>query len=1216
MIRKIVSTRKVLTAAVSPLVSPLIDTLEARRHLSVAPTVAFNTPPSSGAEGTPLTIAATASEAGNTAPLTYGWTVYKDGQHFILPDGTNISGTSLNFTPTDNGNYSVRLTVLDNRGASTTINSAPIAVANVPPSGQISGTPPTGASPEGASLTLNIIATDPGANDTLTYAWTVTADGQSYALPQDTPTNGTSFTFTPQTSGTFLATCLVTDKDGAVTAVSTPAFEVSDVAPNVTLAGAPTNAINEGDLITLTPTVTDAGAQDTFTYAWSVTQDGQDYPLYPQAASTPVLAFNPDNNGTYVASLTVTDNGGLSASVSTQAITVNNVAPVAQIAGPISGYEGTPIDLTSVVTDPGSADTFTYAWSVTKDGSPLTLPDGTNAGSDFTFTPPDNGNYVVSLDVSDSDGAAAPTVTRNIGVLNVAPWVSVLGAPMPGQTANEGSEIDLTASALDPGVNDTETYQWSVTKDGYPFVLPQNTDSTDAAFAFTPDNEGAYVATIVVTDNDGGVTHVDTPITVINVAPSVTISGEPSDPINEGSGVSLTTTVTDPGWNDTDTYAWTFTKDGQAWTPPQDTQLANDTLQFIAPDNGTYIATATVTDNGGGIGTAASQPIIVDNVAPTPTITGAPMMSVDEASPLTFGSTVTDPGTLDTFAYAWSVTKDGNQYALPSSVNVNQPSFTFTPGHSGSYVVSLTVFDNDGGSNTTATSAFTVNNIAPTGAITGPTTGNEGSPLTMTANPIDGSGDTFTDAWSVTQDGTAVALPNTIVADQPTFTFTPDNQGAFVFSCTVTDDDGASVNMSSTVAVANVPPAVAISDGPLNAVEGSPIMFTSVATDPGVNDILTYGWSVKKDGQAYALPNTVDVTQPTLTFVPTDNGNYAVTLTVSDGDGGVTTVHGTQFTVADAPPIASIDDPGDGLLENQPVTLNSTVTDVSPEDTAAGFSYEWIATLNGQVADTGFDPSFTFTPAVHGTYTIAMSASDKDGGVGAASRTIVVGDVAPANVTIGNVPTSINEAQSTILTASADDAPDDSVSYHWAVTRNGGAISTAAGQTFTFKPGARGNYAVTLIATDTAGESTSTTQAIAVADVAPTVSLVAPKSAITLGQTALFKLSLGDVPKNQALVTTINFGDGTVKRQTFTGNQSDLVLNHSYAAAGTYSVTVSVSDGVDTSVVTKPVTIVHATRAKLTALKSAGLFSATPVMGNLTSDAFSATPSLEALINS
>ncbi len=50
-------------------------------------------------------------------------------------------------------------------------------------------------------------------------------------------------------------------------------------------------------------------------------------------------------------------------------IAVTNAPPVASINGaPSSSPEGTTLSLTATVSDPGGADTFTYDWSVTKNG--------------------------------------------------------------------------------------------------------------------------------------------------------------------------------------------------------------------------------------------------------------------------------------------------------------------------------------------------------------------------------------------------------------------------------------------------------------------------------------------------------------------------------------------------------------------------------------------------------------------------------------------------------------------------------------------------------------------------------------------------------------------------------------------------------------------------------------------------------------------------------
>src|SRR5581483_5475698 len=101
------------------------------------------------------------------------------------------------------------------------------------------------------------------------------------------------------------------------------------------------------------------------------------------------------------------------------------------------------------VMDPSSVDTttgFTYAWSVTKNGVAYTLPVGTvTNAANFTFTPNDNGTYVVTLAATDKDSGTGST-SRTINVTNVVPTAFITGPTegVPGQAR------PFTLSASDP----------------------------------------------------------------------------------------------------------------------------------------------------------------------------------------------------------------------------------------------------------------------------------------------------------------------------------------------------------------------------------------------------------------------------------------------------------------------------------------------------------------------------------------------------------------------------------------------------------------------------------------------------------------------------------------------------------------------------------------------------------------------------------------------
>src|SRR6185369_16797816 len=90
------------------------------------------------------------------------------------------------------------------------------------------------------------------------------------------------------------------------------------------------------------------------------------------------FSFTPNDNGTYIVTLTATDKDG-GVGTTSRTITGPNVAPTAAITGaPVSSTEGAAINLAGSATDPGSADTFTYAWNVTKGGVAYTSGSGSS----------------------------------------------------------------------------------------------------------------------------------------------------------------------------------------------------------------------------------------------------------------------------------------------------------------------------------------------------------------------------------------------------------------------------------------------------------------------------------------------------------------------------------------------------------------------------------------------------------------------------------------------------------------------------------------------------------------------------------------------------------------------------------------------------------------------------------------------------------------------
>ncbi len=155
-----------------------------------------------------------------------------------------------------------------------------------------------------------------------------------------------------------------------------------------------------------------------------------------------------------------------------------------------------------------------------------------------------------------------------------------------------------------------------------------------------------------------------------------------------------------------------------------------------------------------------------------------------EGTAITLHSRVVDPGTLDAFAYGWSVTKDGMPYE--PGTPTNQPTFTFTPDDDGTYTVLLTVVDNDGGVGT-ATVDVLVSNVPPTATLSGEAAVDEGATYTLQLAATDPGADTMV-SWHIAWgDGTEDTLPGN--SEFATHVF-QDGPNTYTISATVTDDDG------------------------------------------------------------------------------------------------------------------------------------------------------------------------------------------------------------------------------------------------------------------------------------------------------------------------------------------------------------------------------------------------------------------------------------------
>src|SRR5207245_4258356 len=175
-------------------------------------------------------------------------------------------------------------------------------------------------------------------------------------------------------------------------------------------------------------------------------------------------------------------------------------------------------------------------------------------------------------------------------------------------------------------------------------------------------------------------------------------------------------------------------------------------------------------------------------------------------------------------------------------------------------------------------------------------------------------------------------------------------------------------------------PPVANAGGPYSAAEGSPVLFNGGgSTDPDVGDLLTYDWDFG-DG----TPHGTAVTG-SHTYADNHSGVWPVTLKVTDR-GGLTSTASVTGDVANlAPTVGAISAPLDPMPINALVTAGPALTDPGILDTHTGV-FDWgdgtsspglVTESNGSGSVSG---SHAYTAA--GVYTVALTVTDKDGGVG------------------------------------------------------------------------------------------------------------------------------------------------------------------------------------------------------------------------------------------
>ena len=770
------------------------------------------------------------------------------------------------------------------------------------------------------------------------------------------------------------------------------------------------------------------------------------------------------------------------------------------ITSPIN--EGSLTTLIANVTDPDNA-TLSYEinWNDGSANTTGTIASGGTINENHTYT--DNGVYTITLTVSDS--SLSDTETFNITVNNVAPTVNA-GAD---QSITEGDLVTINPSFTDQGADThTATINWG---DGNISNLGTVTSPFSANHTYP--NNGTYIVTVNVTDDDNGFGQDTLSIIVNDATPNANFNYVPLSPI-EGNQVNFTDTST--SYDPIASWSWTF-DDG-----------SNSTLQnptHVYAQNRTYTVTLTVTDNDCSQ-SSISQNITITDTSPT-AVLNANVTTIQEGQSIYFNAS-SSTGYDTPLTYFW----DFNDSSTSTSAELSHQYNT-----NGTYTVTLTVTDSDG-SQDSANVTITVDDLTPTANFSyAPVPAYENTTQVNFTDLSTGGDQPLSYFWNF-GDGTNSTSQN------PNHIY--PNNGTYQVTLTVTDGDGSQNSISQNILVSDLGPTAQLSvASPISEGQNSTLDASASTSSP--DEIIKYEWDFDYNG---TFNNDFDsglVSVISRQF--NSNGTHAIAVRVTDSDGS-TSISTAVLVVNDLGPTANFNYTPLNPQENQTISFN----DLSASGPDAIVSWLW-SFGNGNTS-TAQNPVHQYNS--NGTYTVTLTVTDADGSQDSYSINITVGDSTPtANFTVN--ATRITEGES-IAFAGNSTGYDQPLVYFWLF----GDGSNSTQQNPVHQYNSNGTYTVTLTVTDADGSYDSSNMTITVDDATPSADFNYIPSSPTEGEQVNFTDASSSYDPIASWSWT--FGDGNIS--TVQNSTNIYIQNGTYVI----NLTVTDSDG-SVSSVTQTITV-------------------------------------------
>ena len=621
---------------------------------------------------------------------------------------------------------------------------------------------------------------------------------------------------------------------------------------------------------------------------------GDDVTVLPPATISVDESVSPSDAPSIVppANLIATETANITDDVSV--VPTSSPTTTAVTAAPNPALFGTAVQLQATVTSGGGA---VGSGAVTfEDGTtPLAAPVPVDAGghASLTVSSLSLGSHLIAADYGGSSAFLASSAMTSEGVYDYALSAGPDQTVLRGDGATYALTLSLDAGSVTTGLPSSVPFSVG--------LLPADASSNAPASIAFPQS-GTSPTTLAVTVQTGAITLGDSTISFtagsrlasagLHIA-DFQLELSPSSQTVQAGGTATFTLTTAVVSGSSAADLGTFGVQDSTGTTVGSITVPGSLTITIPTDASTTPGPHPVTFATTPARRSASGSYYV-NVPPVVTAGGP--YSGNEGSTLTLHGSATDTAG-EVLTYSWDLgggaTASG---AMPSIVLGDGP---------GTQTVMLTVCD-DHGACASDVATIAIANVPPTATLNAPASTPEGSAptISLTGASDPSAADVAAGlhyAFACDGGSLAAATYASAATSASTVCRFADGPADVTVRARVIDKDGGFTELTKTVHVTNVAPAVRIlapADGSVFRA-GTDVMLNGSFTDPGALDTHTGTWKVGTTTLHATIAEQAGSGTANATWTPTAAGFYPISLTVTDKDGGTTTVVGGTLVVFD-----------------------------------------------------------------------------------------------------------------------------------------------------------------------------------------------------------------------------------------------------------------------------------------------------------------------------